>query len=251
MQFQNLYNQSSLLISIVSHHQNEMVCNLLQDFEKLDYSNLNCTFVITINAGKLINKNLLPKNLNIEIIKNNQVKGFGKNHNFAFKQIESDYFIVCNPDIRIKSFNLNKFLESFSREKIAAVGPKVLDLHGNIEDSKRKFPSFFNLFSRKFFAARDDYKSLENHKNIFHVDWLAGMFVAFDSKKFKEIKGFDERYFLYLEDADICRRLKSKSEFVLYNGEQSVIHDARRDSGRNINYFFMHLKSMLRFLFNL
>jgi GT2 family glycosyltransferase len=74
------------------------------------------------------------------------------------------------------------------------------------------------------------------------------MFVMFRREAFDAVRGFDERYFMYFEDADICRRLWSRGLKVLYVPAATVVHDARRRSHRDPQHLRWHLRSALRFL---
>ena len=80
------------------------------------------------------------------------------------------------------------------------------------------------------------------------MDWVAGMFILFDSRAFRDVGGFDEGYFLYIEDADICRRLGAMRRSVVYVPEAEIIHEARRASRRNAGLARHHIASALRFL---
>jgi GT2 family glycosyltransferase len=80
------------------------------------------------------------------------------------------------------------------------------------------------------------------------VDWVAGMFIVFRSDAFRSVGGFDERYFLYYEDVDICRRLGAAGASVIYEPGAEVIHDARRASRRELRRAVHHLSSAVRFL---
>jgi GT2 family glycosyltransferase len=81
------------------------------------------------------------------------------------------------------------------------------------------------------------------------VDWIAGMFMLFDSTAFRAVRGFDESYFLYYEDVDLCRRLRRSGYDVIYVPGAEVVHDARRDSRRKLSLMRHHAASLLRFLF--
>jgi len=80
------------------------------------------------------------------------------------------------------------------------------------------------------------------------VDWVAGMFMLFDSAVFRATSGFDEAYFLYYEDVDLCRRLRRAGRKVVYVPGAEVIHDAQRGSRRQLSLMRHHAASMLRFL---
>ena len=85
-------------------------------------------------------------------------------------------------------------------------------------------------------------------EGLIEVDWIAGMFMAFHEDAFRAVRGFDERFFLYYEDVDICRRLRRAGYVVVYDPRSSVIHDARRASRRNVRLMAIHAASALRYL---
>ena len=80
------------------------------------------------------------------------------------------------------------------------------------------------------------------------VDWVAGMFMLFRSEDFREVGGFDERFFLYYEDVDICRRLLSRGQRCVFQPDASVIHHARRASRRDLRLMGIHASSAARYL---
>ena len=103
------------------------------------------------------------------------------------------------------------------------------------------------ILARKLFglASGLDY---EVGQTALSPDWVAGMFMLFRAPVFGELHGFDERYFLYYEDVDLCRRLRSRSYEVRLLPTISVVHDARRESHRSLRHMRWHLASILRFI---
>jgi GT2 family glycosyltransferase len=79
------------------------------------------------------------------------------------------------------------------------------------------------------------------------VDWVGGMFMLLRRDVFETLGGFDERYFLYYEDVDLCARLWSAGMRVMQLRQVSVIHLARRSSHRSLRYLVIHLVSMSRY----
>ena len=71
------------------------------------------------------------------------------------------------------------------------------------------------------------------------------------SRYLEKIHGYDERFFMYLEDVDICKRMNSNNKAVLYDNSQSVVHDARRQTFRGFRHSLRHLRSMVRFFLNI
>jgi hypothetical protein len=84
-------------------------------------------------------------------------------------------------------------------------------------------------------------------QSVFYPEWVAGMFMMFRNSAYKKLNGFDEHFFLYYEDVDICVRAWKVGLKVLACPSVSVVHDARRESRRNIRYLWWHLTSMIRY----
>jgi N-acetylglucosaminyl-diphospho-decaprenol L-rhamnosyltransferase len=117
---------------------------------------------------------------------------------------------------------------------------------GAIEDSARRFPTTGSLL-KKFLAEKrqPDYPA---DRGPTQVDWLAGMFMLFRADAYRSVDGFDEAYFLYYEDVDICHRLRLGGAAITYEPRAEVIHDARRASRRDLRLARHHLSGILRFL---
>jgi hypothetical protein len=122
----------------------------------------------------------------------------------------------------------------------------VIDKNGTIENSFRKFPNPYSIIIKLFNKKKLDYPSTIK---ISEPDWVAGMFMLFRASIYKKIGGFNERYFLYYEDVEICARLRLKEYKVIYVPKSCVIHIGQYDSRKNLKHFSYHLKSMLRYFF--
>jgi N-acetylglucosaminyl-diphospho-decaprenol L-rhamnosyltransferase len=232
-----------ITLSVVSHGQASLVSELLKDIDASRAGYYLQEVIVTSNIPEqqLFTLESAP----LKVIVNDMRKGFGENHNAAFRHCQSDFFCVVNPDIRLNQNPFPKLLEHIQSGKSGVVGPRVVNSQGKQEESVRPFPSLPMLW-RKLFGNKQ-----AGHYPANAVpdspDWIAGMFMLFDAQAFREVGGFDERYFLYYEDADICARLRLAGWSVTYCKGAEVIHDARRDSHRKLRYLKWHLASMLRF----
>jgi len=232
-------------ISIVSHQQFHMVKRLLDDLNQY-VRGINFEVILTINLNETIIESDLEYPFSIRIIKNRFPKGFGANHNQAFKQALGDCFCVLNPDVRLRN-NPFEFLQNDLIENSGAViAPIVLSPDLSIEDSVRYFPTIQSLVKKLFKQYEGKYIFSENSPTQ-TVDWVAGMFMLFKSKDFSAIGEFDERFFLYYEDVDICARLWRSGKKVLVCPKVFIIHDAQRQSRKSLRYMKWHLNSMLRY----
>ena len=86
-------------------------------------------------------------------------------------------------------------------------------------------------------------ENFPNWIDILYPDWVGGMFMLFSREMFSAIRGFDERYFLYYEDVDLCARLTLRGYKVCLTPKSKVIHQAQRTSHRNLRYLRWHLSA--------
>tara|TARA_R110000787_G_scaffold215053_1_gene324113 strand:- start:11609 stop:12400 length:792 start_codon:yes stop_codon:yes gene_type:complete len=233
----------SITISVVSHGQANLVKALLSDLEKIN-TNLIREVIVTYNIPEI--HDLFVTNAKLHVIKNNSPKGFAANHNAAFQQATGDYFCVLNPDIRLKDNPFVTLLEEMRALKLAMIAPAIIDENGQYDDSVRKFPTIRSLLKRLILGKHDHYLFSKTDK-VLYPDWVGGMFMLFDRHAYQAVNGFDEQYFLYYEDVDICVRLWDKGLPIAVSPQVSVIHQAQRQSHRRLKYLRWHLNSMIRF----
>lgn len=236
-----------LHLSIVSHGQGDLIKNVLADLNKLSLpEDVILSITVTLNIDEEEGfLSIFDGSLNV--IRNKTPRGFGANHNQAFGALPSDYFIVINPDVRLhEGFNLLFWLNLSEQRNFGCASPVVMSPNGQVEDNARKFPTMVSLIKRKLQGHISDVYPQSDEPQL--VDWVAGMFIVFDSRKFVEVGGFDEKYFMYLEDTDICKRFHDANYAVWYVGSEWLVHDARRLSRKSLKYAYWHVCSMIRFL---
>lgn len=233
-----------ITLSIVSHGQATLIRSLLADLAELPQ--LNFEVVITIN---------LPEDdspyhghpFPLRIIRNDIPKGFGANHNAAFRASQAPYFAVVNPDIRLGITAPTSLLVGFTDPLTAVCAPLVTNSLGEVEDSARRFPTWSSLI-RKALGWHTPVEYLIEDKPL-AVDWVAGMFAVFRREAYLDVNGFDDkRYFMYYEDVDVCYRLNQRGWKVMLLPSVRVIHDAQRASHRNARHMRWHATSLVRFL---
>lgn len=227
-------------VSIVSHGHGEMVNRLIAQL--LDCPEIS-RIVLTKNIPEVL---LLPASPKIHVITNKSPKGFGENHNFAFSKMGDEFFCPLNPDIRLLENPFPRLIEVQKKYGAGLIAPIVLSNLGILEDSARHFPTLISL-GKKFLFKNQGRWNFDKNAGIFSPEWIAGMFMFFKSSVYKELNGFDEKFFLYYEDVDICARLWRGGMGLLVDPSVIVIHDARRTSRHNVLYMILHLKSMGRY----
>ncbi len=235
----------NIRLSVVSHNQDELVKQLLNSVRS------NCQtdrLLVTVTKNTLAESSITFDRFPfpVEVIQNSQPKGFGANHNQAFRTCKEEFFCVLNPDILIRSDPFDTLLATFSEPDIGVVAPVIIDSDDVVQDSARRFLTPQRVVSRVLFEKQQDYVFTTETIAVF-PDWVAGMFMLYPASVFREIDGFDERFFMYCEDADICRRLLTKGYRTQLVPPVQVVHDAQRASHKAAHHLRYHVFSLLRF----
>lgn len=208
--------------------------------------------IINNNPKKDIKKFMksLPALSRLKIIQNKKNVGYGAACNQGIKRAKARYILILNPDVKINAKALKEIVKIAKQNKKAnIISCKLLNGDGSLQLSCKRFPTFRALLARRirFLFAYIFKKQLNryemkdyDHKSPRKVDWVSGAFMLMKNKYY-----FDERYFMYFEDADICRRIKG----VYYYPSVSAIHKAERGSTRSIRMFLYHFVSMVRYFY--
>lgn len=236
-----------LTVSIVSHGHGAQITHLLQDFSRiLDAdAKARCEFLLTLNVTEDEAFLRHGASLHMHVHRNPVRLGFGANHNKAFARATGRYFVVLNPDIRLTSFDVQAFTAGFTEDRIGAIAPRIVDSDGRLQDNVRRFPTIPRLARR--FVTRDWTSEYEQTHASMTVDWAAGMCLVVRRDAWVDVGGFDERYHMYFEDVDLCRRLGAAGWSILYLPAIEVVHDAARATHRNTAHLRWHMRSALRF----
>lgn len=189
----------------------------------------------------------------------NENLGYGASHNLAMHEaIESGftYHIVLNPDIRFEKdvpLTLARFMEE--NKDASYVLPKVVYPDGEIQHLCKLLPSPADLIFRRFLPKTAFTKRKDEHYSLVSSDYdrimnppcLSGCFMFMRLKTLEE-NGifFDERFFMYLEDFDLIRRLHRVSRTLYFPGAE-IIHDHQKESYKSRRMLFVHIRSAIKY----
>ena len=232
-----------ITVSIVSHGQGSIVEDLLLDL--IPYTEVS-KIILTNNIPE--NNLTVPEEISdrLLVIENKIPKGFGANHNSAFCHCDSPYYCVLNPDLRVANNPFPELISLLNEDNIFIVAPVMLNPDGEIEDSARKFPSLLGL-PLKALGISDGRLNYHLDDGPLLAPWVAGMFMLFKSENYRMLNGFDEEYFLYYEDVDICARSWQLGKAVKLHPGLTIVHEARRASRKDPTYMRWHAASMARY----
>lgn len=157
--------------------------------------------------------------------------GFGKGNNEAFKIAEGDTILLLNNDTILLDELLPIVTHLKSDSNIGAIGINMLNGNQEILPVSGDFPTIRNMFWMK--NIQKNSKELAIKKTAQEVHWLTGSFLLIPKKVFAEIKGFDEDYFLYVEDVDLCRRIADKNYKRIFLPQYRYIHFVGFNTSKN------------------
>jgi len=194
------------------------------------------------------------KHLDIEYIHNTKNVGFGAGHNMVLDSIKktAPYHLVLNPDVIFNPDVIPNLIQVLEKEEdLAMIAPKIVFPDGKHQYSSRRYPSFSELIQRWFGFENNKIKKGEyRDKDLtkpFYPEFIQGSFMLFKTTDFVKLRGFDERYFLYMEDVDICKKIDTLGKKKMYYPKEQIIHALKKGSSKNIKLFFIHLSSMLKY----
>ncbi|ERK55887.1 glycosyltransferase family 2 protein [Leptotrichia sp. oral taxon 879] len=196
----------------------------------------------------------------IEYIFNNSNGGFGAGHNVVIKRLgseetKSEFHLMVNADVFFEENTIEKIVEYMRENKnIGQIGPKIYGTDGKVTKSCRLLPSPVNLIFRRFLPLKSVVKKLDydyemkwyDYKEIIDVPILSGCFIFVRTDVLKEIGGFDKRYFMYMEDYDLCRRVGKKYRTVFYP-EAEIIHEHGKASYKSRKMMLLHVNSAIKY----
>lgn len=196
-------------------------------------------------------------NEKVKYIFNNRNLGYGKAHNIALTQSInlSLYHLVLNPDVEFETGTLeNIFNFMQSNPDVGQLMPKVFYKNGALQKLCNPLPKPINLMGRRFFQnsewsrkINDEYELKGfNYDRCLNVPNLSGCFMFLRCDTLKQTGFFDERYFMYMEDIDLCRRIHAVSKTLFYP-EVSIIHGFEKESYSNKTLLKHHIQSAIKY----
>ena len=178
--------------------------------------------------------------------------GFGGGHNYVLPELDSQYHAIVNPDILLTEDSFSVLLSFMEQSQAGMAVPRLLDEKGNLQAVYRRELTVFDMAVRMFFSAhfhkRQYYHTMQDmdYGKPFLVPFAQGSFLVIRTELFRELGGFDERYFMYMEDADLCKRVNKVSS-LWYCPGTAVIHKWERGSHKDMRLLRIHISSMFQY----
>jgi len=239
--------------------EQEELNRILNCFKKIK---LKFKLWISDNSEKDILRNFIENfsDDRIKYIFNNSNKGFGAGHNIVLQKLieeneKSEFHLMINADVFFEENTIEKIIAYMRKNSdIGQIGPRIYESNGEINRSCRLLPTPLNLIFRRFFPVKSIVEKMDysyemkwyNYKSIIEVPILSGCFIFVRTDILKDIGVFDERYFMYMEDYDLCRRIGKKYKVVFYP-KVNIVHEHGKASYKSRKMMIIHIKSAIKY----
>ncbi|MGB5941331.1 MAG: glycosyltransferase family 2 protein [Leeuwenhoekiella sp.] len=201
--------------------------------------NLEAEIIVIDNASSDDSMAMVAERFSgVKRIQNTENVGFAKANNQAFREASGEFICILNPDTILPEdcfTNLITFAEA--KKSCGAIGVKMLDGTGGfLEESKRNVPTPKVAFAKLFGNGRSYYAATNKDENA-AVPVLAGAFMLMPKAVYQAANGFDERYFMYGEDIDLCYTISQLGFTNYYAGKVGIIHFKGESTVRDAKYY--------------
>ena len=244
---------------VTYNREQEELNRILNCFKKIK---LKFKLWISDNSEKDILRNFIENfsDDRIKYIFNNSNKGFGAGHNIVLQKLieeneKSEFHLMINADVFFEENTIEKIIAYMRKNSdIGQIGPRIYESNGEINRSCRLLPTPLNLIFRRFFPVKSIVEKMDysyemkwyDYKSTIEVPILSGCFIFIRTDILKDIGVFDERYFMYMEDYDLCRRIGKKYKVVFYP-KVNIVHKHGKASYKSRKMMIVHIKSAIKY----
>ena len=249
-----------LSVCVVNYHSEEDLRNFLRSFADFRPDCLHEVVVVDNSASEQKLEDLREEFGEwVTTVSPQKNLGFGAAQNRAVKKAKGEYVLLCNPDLEIQDESVERLMRfAEQQEDLGVVGPQLIHPDGESQESCRRFPTFTDLVIKRMglrsLFPRLTKRYLMQDKKLdkpTEVDWLVGAALLMKRDRFLEVGGFDERFFLFFEDTDLCRRMKQAGYSVQLYPDAMLVHSKHRLSERGFWpfkwVFWIHLGSAMKY----
>jgi N-acetylglucosaminyl-diphospho-decaprenol L-rhamnosyltransferase len=243
-------------IIIVTYNSERFIASCLSSIlqHRTDYS---YEIIVVDNDSQDMTKEIVQRFDSVNLIENKENQGFSKANNIGIMHSKGRYTFLLNPDVHITDHCVDQLTRRLNEDDSRAiVAPKLVYSDGSIQESARRFPNLFiqvagriPLFHKLVQTQHNEYLMKDwNHSSNRDVDWVIGAAILAKKEDLIEIGMFDEDFFLYCEDIDLCYRFYKRGYKAYYDADVTLIHEYQKTSRKKINRLsFLHLYSIIKF----
>jgi len=240
---------------VLYHNKKEQILKTINSFLN---TSMSIRLYLVDNSSNDNLKELSTIDRRIEYVFNNANLGYGSAHNIAMRKSIADsvpYHLVLNPDIYFEKGKIDNIYEYMEENPdVGSVMPKVLYPDGEIQYLCKLLPSPFDLIFRRF-VPFEKWKDKRNeiyelrftgYDEIMNIPYLSGCFMFLRVDILKKVGLFDERFFMYLEDTDLSKRINRVAKNIFYPYVH-IYHEYSKGSYKNKKLLMYHIQSAIKY----
>ena len=256
-----MINRSVFILRVGFFMNNVIVSVVLYNSSKQEVENLIACFLSNVSVKMLVfvdngGCSWVEKYSSERVVylKAEYNGGYGYGHNLAMSKYLSqcDYYIVSNPDISFPDCAIDELVDVASLMSFGLIMPNIVYPDGRRQELCKLLPNPLHLFSRRFLPFLAEWLDSNyllrsaNYSETFFCPSLSGCFMFFKREAIEVVGGFDERFFMYLEDIDLSRRV-AEGFGAFYVPDVTVTHDFRKSSYSDRRMLYAHVKSAIKY----
>jgi GT2 family glycosyltransferase len=248
-----------LSVVIVNYNVKNLLKKCLESIFKYQ-KDIEFEVIVIDNSSKDHSQEMLQRDFpQIKLIENKRNLGFSRACNQGIKESQGGYILLLNPDTELTPGGFKKMMDFMdSKPGIGICGPKMMDQKGNIQFSCRSFPSYLtaisssqSILNRIFpdnFLCQKYLLKEQDRSQIQEVDWVSGSCLLAKREMLEKVGLLDERFYMYVEDVDLCFRAKKSGFSVFYFPPVVVVHHIGKSTQkRKFTMLLEHHRSMYYF----
>ena len=188
-------------------------------------SSISYEIIIIDNNSKDGSQKFIRSNYSeIRLFEEKANLGFGEANNIGVKNAKGENILLLNNDTILLQ-DIKLVVEEIKKKDIGAVGVKMLNGNKEYTLSVGKFPKPLNLLKlSNLNDKRKEFITGNFNKRRYEVDWISGSFMMIKKENWDLVNGFDEDFFMYVEDVDLCKRISDLGEKIIFLSDISYIH---------------------------
>jgi len=188
----------------------------------------------------------------VTLIANGDNRGFPAANNQGLAAARARFVMTLNPDTEIAADALARMIAYLdTHPDVGALGPQLLNSDGSIQSSRRRFPTLATALFESTWLQGIAPRGVLRHYYVDdrpagvkqEVDWLTGACIVLRREVLEAVGGLDEGFFMYSEELDWCRRIKSAGWKIVYLPEAKVIHHAGKSSEQAVAARHIHFQT--------
>lgn len=214
-----------LSIIIVTYNSSQHIKDMLLSIEK-QTKTPHEIIVIDNNSFDQTIAQIYASKVNIRLLQQKENLGFSRANNLGVKDAKGEYLLFLNPDTMVLDHaidNLYNFLKS--RDDVGIVAPQLIEDNGNIQPSVRNLPTVTRAIKEYYLGIKNSYEPFYPLSNQpLEVESVVGAAMMVPKDVYRKLGGFNDKYFMYYEDLELCKKVREDGLKTIYLPEVQINH---------------------------